>query len=284
MMASESITADMVREAGIAASMAANPDTIPAQSIYAQDFSFGGTMFDAAFGNAEALGGVGSAVADVAVEERMKLEEKERRENDPAKDAGMITELAERQREEAARVANGQIVINGIAYSREQIDQALDVTEERINARADREGWSDERRADAMESIQRVRDAETLEEVAAATNDMERDNPVVFDEFEQGLEDLDPSNLRAEETNDREVATIDDAQTWEAGAADIVEVTDTLDVAEASRDSTSIGENPFADTRASAASFNPAARGETAQTELAENTTPTPASEQRFEI
>ena len=105
-MAEGPITADMVRDAGIAASMAANPNALPEPSIWFQDFSFGQTMWDAAYGNVDGgnVSGVGEAVADVAINNVLEMEERKRKEDDPAKDAGMITELAERQRDEIIRI------------------------------------------------------------------------------------------------------------------------------------------------------------------------------------
>lgn len=210
-MAQEAIiTQQSLVEAGIAASIAANPDMLPEPSVYFQDFNFGATMWDAAYGNVDggSVSGVGEAVSDIAVENRIKLETEERKKDDPAGDASMIVELGKQQREEAARVANGQVVINGIAYSKAQIDDALDITEHRVNARADREGWSDERRSDAMESIQRVRDAKTPEEQAAATNEMQRNNPEVFDEFEQGLKMVREPSQTVEERLDSDFTQI----------------------------------------------------------------------------
>ncbi len=56
-------------------------------------------MFEAAVGNAEALSGIGEAVADVAIDSRLRLEAEERKKNDPASDASIIAELGDNQRE-----------------------------------------------------------------------------------------------------------------------------------------------------------------------------------------
>lgn len=105
-MVDSGLTQQSVIEAGITASLAADPDLLPEPSIYFQDFNFGATMWDAAYGNVDggSISGVGEAVADIAIDNVLKLAQKERDENDPAKDASMITELAARQREEAIRI------------------------------------------------------------------------------------------------------------------------------------------------------------------------------------
>ncbi|MEP2987376.1 MAG: hypothetical protein ABJN65_11965 [Parasphingorhabdus sp.] len=98
------VTTDNLRDARIAASMAANPNMLPSPSVYFQDFNFGGTMFDAAFGNVEggSVSGAGAGVADIAIDERLDAELKRRKEDNPAGDASMIVEAGEQQREALA--------------------------------------------------------------------------------------------------------------------------------------------------------------------------------------
>ncbi|GAB5489644.1 MAG: hypothetical protein Pars2KO_32140 [Parasphingorhabdus sp.] len=105
-MAQTQLTDQNVLEAGIAASLAAHPELLPEPSVYFQDFNFGKTMWDAAFGNVDggSVSGVGEAVADIAIDNKMQLEEKRRKEDDPAKDADLIVQAGKDSREALARM------------------------------------------------------------------------------------------------------------------------------------------------------------------------------------
>lgn len=204
-MASESITADMVREAGIAAQMALNPNAIPTPSIYAQDFTFGGTMFDAAFGNAEALSGVGSAVADVAAEERIKLEAKERKKDDPAGDASIIVELAEKQREYiAATYSNGQFHMNGYAIDEEDVNAEVASTLENYDQFADDMNLQGQQRGEVHSILVAIRAAENSpHEQTVLFNRLQREHPEVYDRV---VENAHQRQLTRENNADVEIA------------------------------------------------------------------------------
>ena len=105
-MAQTQLTDQSVLEAGIAASLAAHPGLLPEPSVYFQDFNFGKTMWDAAYGNVDggSISGVGEGVADIAIEGKMKLEEKRRKEDDPAKDADLIVQAGKDSRKALARM------------------------------------------------------------------------------------------------------------------------------------------------------------------------------------
>ncbi len=289
-MAPAELTQRNVTDAGIAAHLADDLNLLPPEISELSDQAalFAGNQYNAFWftGPADADSSAmnyGEALATKAIEKVIELDERRRKEDDPAGDAGMIVELAAKQREEAVRYANGQFLINGIAYSQREVDQALDIAEQRINDRADEEGWSNERRARALEDVENARNAETPEAQAAAIDDM-RQNPDAFNEFEQGLQDVRANNLRHEESADLEISTTADGQIFAEQRSATMD--DTTLVAEnaTARSGLSVGDNPFADTRSSSEAFNPAARGEVAQTELAANATPSPVSEQRFEI
>jgi len=90
------------------------------QSVWFQDFTFGGTMFDSAFGNVEGLSGVGLGVADRAVDEMIRLADEDRKKDDPALDTQELLDLTERQREERVRIGS-------TSMSREEIRLAMEV-------------------------------------------------------------------------------------------------------------------------------------------------------------
>ena len=80
-MARSVLTQQNVMEAGIAASLSADPALLPEPSVYFQDFNFGGTHFESLWGNAEALSGVSEGISDVAVESAAKHTMERQREN-----------------------------------------------------------------------------------------------------------------------------------------------------------------------------------------------------------
>ena len=296
-MAQAELTQQSVIEAGIAASLASDPELLPEPSIWFQDFSFGGTMFDAAFGNAEALGGVGEAISDVAIDNRLELERKEREENDPAKDAGMIVELAENQRRESARYMNGRFHIDGMVLTHAQFREAIDNTRARLPELARDNSWTEaetreaegmldeledavqndpERAPQILERIGRERpelreqlttDMQLVEQRAEASTVVEKDNIVVEE---------------IEDTTNRRVADLEIADA--AGYTQPDEAASYVERRESVREMGSVGDNPFADTRASAESFNPAARGDAPEIELAAVAPTQPTHNSNFEI
>ena len=296
-MAQAELTQQSVIEAGIAASLASDPDLLPEPSIWFQDFTFGGTMFDAAFGNAEALGGVGEAISDVAIDNRLEFERKEREENDPAKDAGMIVELAENQRRESARYVNGNFHINGMMIAQADMDRAVDLTLEQLPEISAREGWTSEQEDTARDILtdykaadgnpeqqaqilSRAEDVPNLTDYITANADPEAAMTVptdltVVEERAVAVEQLSSAPERLEAT--AETAALEGYETPEEAVA----VADRVETVRAEVD---IGDNPFADTRASSESFNPAAQGRENQPELAQAERNAPTNVQRFEI
>jgi hypothetical protein len=86
--------------------MAANPHVLPGPSVYFQDFNFGRTMWDAAYGNVDggSISGVGDGVADIAIDNVLEAERIKRDEDNPAKDASMIVEAGIKQRDAIAQM------------------------------------------------------------------------------------------------------------------------------------------------------------------------------------
>nr|WP_298929627.1 hypothetical protein [uncultured Erythrobacter sp.] len=187
-MAQAELTQQSVIEAGIAASLASDPELLPEPSIWFQDFTFGGTMFDAAFGNAEALGGVGEAISDVAIDNRLELERKEREENDPAKDAGMIVELAASQREEIAAMSkvtysDGQFHMFGMDIDEEDMDASVAETLENIDDVAARHGLDAQQTANLTNFLVAYQSADTPEEKAEILGQIAEAHPEVAQEM-----------------------------------------------------------------------------------------------------
>ncbi len=182
-MAQEAIiTQQSLVEAGIAASMAANPNVLPEPSVYFQDFNFGATMWDAAYGNVDggSVSGVGASVSDIAIEERIKLETEERKKDDPASDAGMIVELAKQQREEAVRFTNGTYYLNGMAISEVEMNEALSMTRAELDEIAEANNWTASQRAEAERVVDRAENT-TGEERSKILSDADHALPGLTD-------------------------------------------------------------------------------------------------------
>ena len=218
------VTSDNLREAGIAASLAAGPTVLPEPSVYFQDFTFGASMFEALKGNAEALSGVGASISDVAIEERMKLEEEERKKDDPASDAGMITELAERQ-----RAAMQKISVGGVELTLAEWDEIAEALEnpaivEALDKELEAQGRSQAERADiiyltrmgANIARKEARGQPLTSEERAVQQRLETD-PVAQQRFQTGTEavrnlpeHVSQANLSVADRVERDVASIDD--------------------------------------------------------------------------
>lgn len=110
-MAQAGVTDQSVLEASIAAHLAANSDLLPPEVSELSDqaalFASNNTNAFMFTGSADADSentNFGESLSTKAIEKVIKLEERRRKEDDPAGDAGMIAELAARQREEMIRI------------------------------------------------------------------------------------------------------------------------------------------------------------------------------------
>lgn len=258
------VTADSVRDAGIAAHLAVDPAVLPEPSIYFQDFNFGGTMFDALFGNAEALGGVGAGISDVALEERMALEAEDRKKDDPAGDASMITELATRQREEAVRFMNGTYYLNGMSISEIEMEEALTMTRAELDEIAETNNWTASQRMQAERTLDRAESA-TGQERADILSGADNTLPGLTDAIGSNVLEIRSrganNDLSMNETNDKAIGQSTDDRNFvaqrEITRDDISGVSTNI----AARNNLSVGENPFADTRSPNSEFNAQASG-----------------------
>ncbi len=288
-MAQAELTQQSVIEAGIAASLASDPELLPEPSIWFQDFTFGGTMFDAAFGNAEALGGVGEAISDVAIDNRLELERKEREENDPAKDAGMIVELAEIQRRESARYVNGRFHIDGMVLTHAQFREAIDNTRARLPDLARDNNWTEAETREAEGMLDELEDAEQNdpERVPQILERIGRENPVLREGLRRDMDFVanrtGPTVTAGESADLVAVEIADDAVRAQA-IADIADRTTLASTEAEVSDNLSVGENPFADTRAVSESFSPAAQGNAPQVAAVEQSPSAPTQEIRLEV
>lgn len=222
-MAQAELTQQSVIQAGIAASLASDPELLPEPSIWFQDFTFGGTMFDAAFGNAEALGGVGEAISDVAIDNRLEFERKEREENDPAKDAGMIVELAASQREEIAAMSkvtysDGQFHMFGMDIDEEDMDASVAETLENIDDVAARHGLDAQQTANLTNLLVAYQNADTPEEKAEILGQIAEAHPEVAQEMAEQApvvgERRRQSELTSDEISDARATVEAPSQEW----------------------------------------------------------------------
>jgi len=234
------------------------------QSIWFQDFSFGATMFESAHGNVETLGGVGLGVADVAADERIKLEAEERKKDDPASDAGLIVELGARQRAEAVRFANGTYYLNGMAISEVEMDEALAMTRAELDEIARENNWTASQRAQAERALDQAENT-TGEERTEILSTAENAIPGLTDAIGQNVVEIrqrgPQSDLTHVETRDADTAQVEDVSVREQLIEAASDNSQTIEIASISRTSQSVGDNPFADTRSPAAEFNAQAAG-----------------------
>jgi hypothetical protein len=269
-MAQAELTQQSVIEAGIAASLASDPELLPEPSIWFQDFTFGGTMFDAAFGNAEALGGVGEAISDVAIDNRLELERKEREENDPAKDAGMIVELAASQREELAAMSkvtysDGQFHMFGMDIDEEDMDASVAETLENIDDVAARHGLDAQQTANLTNLLVAYQNADTPEEKAEILGQIAEAHPEVAEEMAENAPVVGERRRQSELSNDEALqrdntAIVDDNSFAEATNA-VADASDTAELAVEARSGASVAAstdlaNSFEAGFSSAPAFN----------------------------
>lgn len=278
------VTADSVRDAGIAAHLAVDPAVLPEPSIYFQDFNFGGTMFDALFGNAEALGGVGAGISDVALEERMALEAEDRKKDDPAGDASMITELAERQRADLQRISVGGIDLSAEEWDnvRENLSDpaTLAIIEDRLRAQGKTE-------AEIQQGVYLARVAADIAEKRGNGLPLTAEERAVEQRLQSDPEarrlaqDVAEIAREAPETvaqNELTNDQVQNAETEQIGSTDAyleareqfasqngydgTEAVEYAETALAVRDGISNAGNPFADTRSPNSEFNAQAAGD----------------------
>lgn len=121
-------------------------------SISAQDFTFGKSMWDSAHGNADSasVSGISSGVADIASDARAIMRDEDRKKDDPAIDAALILEAAERVRKDQLRIGRMNVSREDLVLFtqamqdpefREKYKQALrdkGVPEHEIEDRADK--------------------------------------------------------------------------------------------------------------------------------------------------
>ncbi len=212
-MAISQVTAINLRDAGIAAHLAASPTKLPSPSVYFQDFNFGATMWDAAYGNVDggSVSGVGEAVADIAINNVLKLEEEQRKKDDPASDASMITELAERQREamQAVFYSNGQFHMFGMDIDEEDTDAAVNDTLENIDDIAARHGIDAQQKAELATMLIAYQNADTPEEKAEILSEIADKQPEIAREM------ADDANSKREARNQNDL-TNDETQNLQA--------------------------------------------------------------------
>ena len=130
-----------------------------------QDFYGTGSIFDALRGHEEQLAGVGASVADVAIEQKLEIEEERRREEDgPGYDE--IVSEARRQREAMkAQYADGVYTMYGFSITQEELDTQVEYRLDNCDEFADAHGLEGAEREAFRRELEGIRDADSPEEV-----------------------------------------------------------------------------------------------------------------------
>lgn len=286
------LTQQSVTEAGIAANLATNPNLLPPAiselsdqaAIFASNNKNAFQFTGSADADSEATN-FGEALVTKAIERVLRIEEEERKENDPAKDVGMIVELAENQRRESARYMNGKFHIDGMVLTHAQFREAIANTRARLPELARANNWTEDETREAEGMLNELEDAEQNdpERVPQILERIGRERPELREqlttEMDAVVQRVDPSAVATaveretfvvdeiEDATMRRVADLEIADA--AGYTQPDEAVAYVERRESVRDMESVGENPFADTRASSESFNPAARGDVVEIEIA---------------
>lgn len=134
-MAQARLTDQSVLEAGIAAHLAANSDLLPPEVSELSDqaalFASNNTNAFMFTGSADADSentNFGDSLSTKAIEKVIELDERRRKEDDPAGDASLITELAASQREKLAAMQD--VTVGGVTLTLEEWDKIADALDD----------------------------------------------------------------------------------------------------------------------------------------------------------
>lgn len=286
------LTQQSVFEAGIASSLAGNPELLPEPSVYFQDFNFGATMWDAAYGNVDGgnVSGVGDGVADIAIDNGIEYTAEKRRENDGlavdiAMDEANETTRKNLERLQKVSVGGVELTLEEWGNVRENLTDPskLAIVEERLRA----QGRTDSQIQDGVYLARIAADiaekrgrGETLTTEERAVERRLQNDPeaqeLLRDTVEAARDPIDvvaEAELTTAQETDRDVAAIDDNIAYGETQESVViadgytaqAASEYVDTAINIREGVSSSGNPFEIASYSPApEFNTQALGETA--------------------
>lgn len=296
-MARAGLTQQSVIEAGLAADLAATPDLLPSAiselSDQAAIFASNNTNAFMFTGSADADSentNFGEALATKAIEKTIELEERRRKDDDPAGDAGMIAELAARQREDLAEMtkvtySDGEFHMFGMDIDVEDMDASVAATLENIDEVAARHNLDAQQTAQLTSLLMAYQNAGSPEEKAEILSDIAETQPEVAQEMAEQApvigERRRQNELASEEVVDSNIEAIGNEVERIAIRVEANDQADTIDVNIAARNGLSVaGEtdlaNSFEAGFSSAPDFNESADG---QVQVAEAAPPQSAPE-----
>lgn len=225
-MAQAGVTDQSVLEAGIAAHLSADPNLLPPEVSELSDqaalFASNSTNAFMFTGSADADSentNFGDSLSTKAIEKVIELEERRRKEDDPAGDAGMIAELAASQREDLAEMtkvtySDGQFHMFGMDIDEEDMDAAVDDTLANIDDVAARHGLDPQQAANLTNLLVAYQNAGSPEEKAEILGQIAEAHPEVAQEMAEQAPVVGERRRQSELSNDealqRDVAAIGD--------------------------------------------------------------------------
>jgi len=225
-MAQAGVTDQSVLEAGIAAHLSADPNLLPPEVSELSDqaalFASNSTNAFMFTGSADADSentNFGDSLSTKAIEKVIELEERRRKEDDPAGDAGMIAELAASQREDLAEMtkvtySDGQFHMFGMDIDEEDMDAAVDDTLANIDDVAARHDLDPQQAANLTNLLVAYQNAGSPEEKAEILGQIAEAHPEVAQEMAEQAPVVGERRRQSELSNDealqRDVAAIGD--------------------------------------------------------------------------
>lgn len=277
-MAQAGVTDQSVLEAGIAAHLSVAPNLLPPEISELSDqaalFASNNTNAFMFTGSADADSentNFGDSLSTKAIEKVIKLEERRRKEDDPAGDAGMIAELAASQRERLAAMQN--VTVGGVTLTREEWDEVAKAlqTDEGVSAARDAlmaEGKTSDQANEIIRLTQLLASAAqkqqdgiplTPEEEAAVAR-VENDPELQADvktTTDAALNTVSQSELTPTQNANRDIATIEDGEVFSAARAEMLDEESLVGENIAARDGQSIASSVSPESMFDMAAYSP---------------------------
>lgn len=238
-MAQAGITDQSVLEAGIAAHLSVDPNLLPPEISELSDqaalFASNNTNAFMFTGSADADSentNFGDSLSTKAIEKVIELEERRRKEDDPAGDAGMIAELAASQREDLAEMtkvtySDGQFHMFGMDIDEEDMDASVADTLENIDEVSARHGLDAQQTANLASLLVAYQEADSPEEKAEILGQIAEAYPEVAEEMAEQApvagERRRQSELTTDESVQRDVAALGDESDFISARAETLD-------------------------------------------------------------
>lgn len=255
-MAQAGVTDQNVIEAGIAAHLSANPNLLPPSISELSDqaalFASNNTNAFMFTGSADADSentNFGESLSTKAIEKVIELEERRRKEDDPAGDAGMIAELAASQRKDLDEMttvtySDGQFHMFGMDIDEEDMDAAVDDTLANIDDVAARHGLDPQQTANLTSLLVAYQNAGSPEEKAEILGQIAEAHPEVAQEMAEQApvvgERRRQSELTTDEIVQRDNTAIVDDNRFEEATNSVADASDTAELAVEARSGASV--------------------------------------------